>query len=147
MSVDAEKKDENASGGSIGSIDSVLDTLLMAFSLPEMPVQALPPPLIMLGGKLRPGISTTSIVANVISRQAEAGLPTGDVFGDGPNTTEALIKIITEEIISSLLNECVVNVVIDPGISVMATGVGNLGGPVVSQGFTTTWGTGNGIIR
>jgi hypothetical protein len=147
MSVEPEKKDENISTESIGSIDSVLDTLLLAFSLPEEPVQPLPPPLIMLGGKLRPGISTTSIVANVITRQAEAGLPTGDVFADGPNTTEALVKIITEEIIKSLLNECVVNVVIDPGISVMSTGVGNLGAPVISQGFTTTWGTGNGIIR
>jgi hypothetical protein len=147
MSVVPEKKDENVSNDSIGSINSVLDVLLQAFSLPEEPIQPLPPPLIMLGGKLRPGISTTSIVANVITRQAEAGLPTGDVFGDGPNTTEALIKIITEEVINSLLNECVVNVVIDPGISVLSTGVGNLGAPVISQGFTTTWGTGNGIIR
>ena len=56
-----------------------------------------------------------------------------------------LIRI--EEIVDALLNDAVVNVVIDPGVSVMTTGVGNLGAPVVSFGTTTTMGIGNGIIR
>ena len=148
MSVDENKKDENTSDdGFVSSIDGVLDTLLAAFSVPEEPVSPLPPPLIMLGGKLRPGISTLSIVSNIISRQSEAGLPVVDVFADAGNSNEMLIKIIVEEVIHSLLNDCVVNVVIDPGVSVSTIGVGNLGAPVVSMGYTTTWGTGNGIIR
>ena len=146
MSADVNKKDENADTGFLDSIDGVLDTLLAAFSVPEEPIQALPPPLIMLGGKLRPGISTTSVVSNVIARQTEAGLPVGDVFADGPNTNELMVKIIVEEIVNTLLNECVVNVVIDPGIAVMVTGA-NGGGPMISMGYTTLYGTGNGIIR
>lgn len=148
MSVDINKKDENPSDdGFLSSIDGVLDTLLASFAVPEEPVSALPPPLIMLGGKLRPGVSALSITSNVISRQSEAGLPTGDVFADGPNSHELMIKIIVQEVLASLLNDCVVNVVIDPGVSVVTTGVGNLGAPVISMGYTTTWGTGNGIIR
>jgi uncharacterized membrane protein len=58
----------------------------------------------------------------------------------------SLIKGI-EEIINSLLTESVVNVVIPPGVSVTSVGVGNLGAPVVTQGYTTTMGIGNGILR
>lgn len=148
MSVDTNKKDENPSeDGFLTSIEGVLDTILAGFTVPEEPVSALPPPLIMLGGKLRPGISTLSVVSNVISRQAEAGLPVGDVFADAPNSNEAMVKIIVQEVINTLLNECVVNVVIDPGVAVVTTGVGNLGAPVISMGYTTTMGIGNGIIR
>lgn len=146
MSADVNKKDENTDTGFLDSIDGVLDTLLAAFSVPEEPIQPLPPPLILLGAKLRPGISTTSVVSNVIARQTEAGLPVGDVFADGPNTNELMVKIIVEEIVNTLLNECVVNVVIDPGIAVMVAGA-NAGGPMVSMGYTTLYGSGNGIIR
>ena len=146
MATDANKKDENADTGFLDSIDGVLDTLLAAFSVPEEPVSPLPPPLILLGGKLRPGVSTTSVISNVIARQSEAGLPTGDVFADGPNSNELMIKIIVEEVVHTLLNECVVNVVIDPGIPVMVTGA-NGGGPMISMGYTTLYGSGNGIIR
>lgn len=146
MSTDVNKKDENQDTGFLDSIDGVLDTLLAAFKVPEEPVAPLPPPLIIAGGKLRPGISVQTIVSNVITRQAEAGLPTGDVFADGPNSFQLISKIIVEEIINSLLNECVVNVVIDPGIPVMVAGA-NGGGPMVSMGYTTLYGSGNGIIR
>lgn len=141
------KQDENSSDNLLGSIGGVLDVILSAFSIPETPVQALPPPLIFTGAKLRPGLSAKTIAARIISRQSDAGLIAGDVFADGPNTSEFMELIRIEEIIDALLNDSVVNVVIDPGISVMTSGVGNLGAPVVSMGTTTTFGIGNGIIR
>lgn len=141
------KQDENEGSGLLDSISGVLDVLLSAFSIPEEPIEALPPPLIMVGGKLRPGISAKTIAARIITRQSEAGLIPGDVFADGGNTAEFMELIRIEEIVDSLLNDAVVNVVIDPGVSVMTTGVGNLGAPVVSFGMTTTMGIGNGIIR
>ena len=144
--MSTDKKDENVDIGFLDSIEGVLDTLLAAFTIPEEPVAPLPPPLILIGGKLRPGISTATVVSNVISRQSEAGLPVGDVFADGPNTNELMVKIIVEEIVNTLLNDCVVNVVIDPGIAVFTSGA-NGGGPMISLGHTTTYGTGNGIIR
>jgi hypothetical protein len=141
------KQDENESSGLLDSISGVLDVLLSAFSIPEEPIEPLPPPLIMVGGKLRPGMSAKTIAARIITRQSEAGLIAGDVFADGGNTAEFMELIRIEEIVDSLLNDAVVNVVIDPGVSVMTTGVGNLGAPVVSFGMTTTMGIGNGIIR
>lgn len=141
------KQDENEGSGLLDSISGVLDVILAAFSIPEEPIEPLPPPLIMVGARLRPGLSARTIAARIITRQSEAGLVAGDVFADGDNTSEYMEIIRIEEIIDALLNDSVVNVVIDPGVAVMTTGVGNLGAPVVSFGMTTTMGIGNGIIR
>jgi hypothetical protein len=131
----------------LSTMTGVLNLILSAFKLPETPVEPLPPALIMVGAPLRPGVSSKEIASRIITRQSEAGLPVGDVFSDGPNTTEAMLVIQCEEIIGSLLNESVVNVVIPPGVGVLGVGVGNLGAPVIIQGVTTTMGVGNGIIR
>jgi len=129
------------------SIYGVLNMILSAFKLPETPVEPLPPPLIMVGSNLRPGVSSKQIASRIISRQSEAGLVVGDVFADGPNTSEAMLAIQCEEIINAILTESVVNVVIPPGVGIMGVGLGNLGAPVLIQGVTTTMGIGNGIIR
>jgi hypothetical protein len=154
-----DKNDDNATSGSgsvgsngtsgfnLGSISGVLNLILSSFGIPEEPVTPLPPPLIMIGSYLRPGISAQAIASRIISRQSESGRQVGDVFADGPNNEEAMEVIRIEEIVKSLLTEMVVNVVIPPGVSVTSVGVGNLGAPVVSMGATTTMGIGNGIPR
>lgn len=129
------------------TITGVLNVILAAFSIPDEPVAPLPPPLILVGGNLRPGMSTSSIASRIISRASEAGKPVGDVFADGPNVDEAMEVIRTEECVNSLLTEAVVNVVIPPGVSITGLGIGNMGAPVLIQGVTTTMGVGNGIIR
>jgi hypothetical protein len=91
------------------SIYGVLNMILSAFKLPETPVEPLPPPLIMVGSNLRPGVSSKQIASRIISRQSEAGLVVGDVFADGPNTSEAMLAIQCEEIINAILTESVVN--------------------------------------
>jgi hypothetical protein len=131
----------------LGTVSGVLNTLLAAFNIPQEPVEPLPPPLIMLGSVLRPGLSAKIIAARIISRQSDSGRQVGDIFADGPNTEEEMEVIRIEEIINAILTESVVNVVIPPGVSVSTTGIGNLGIPVIYQGATTTMGVGNGIIR
>ena len=131
----------------LSTMMGVLNLILSAFKLPETPVEPLPPPLILVGAPLRPGVSSKEIASRIITRQSEAGLPVGDVFADGPNATEAMMAIQCDEIINSLLNESVVNVVIPPGVGIVGVGIGNLGAPVVVQGVTTTMGVGNGIMR
>jgi hypothetical protein len=131
----------------LSSIYGVLNIILSAFKTPVPPVEPLPPPLVMIGAPLRPGVSSKEIASRIITRQSEAGLPVGDVFADGPNTTEVMLAIQCEEIINSLLNESVVNVVIPPGVGIVGFGVTSGGQQVVVQGFTTTMGIGNGIIR
>lgn len=142
-----KKEPSSGSGFNLSSISGVLNLILAAFKIPEAPVSALPPPLILAGAKLRPGLSANAIAARIISRQSEAGLIVGNVFGDRSNTSEAMELIRVEEMINAIHTESVVNVVIPIGVQVTTVGVGNLGAPVVSQGATTAMGIGNGIIR
>jgi len=147
--------DVNSSNGSsgksnfnLGNISGVLNLILSAFSVVEEPIAPLPPPLILIGSKLRTGMSAKAIASRIISRQSEAGRDVGDIFADGPNVEEAMELIRVEEIINSLQTEAVVNVVIPPGVSVTTVGVSTVpGAPVVSQGVTTNMGVGDGIIR
>jgi urease gamma subunit len=143
----ADVKPIPSSGFNLFSINGVLNTINSAFLIPDTPVEPLPPPLIMFGAKLRPGLSAQSIAANIISRQSESGRVVGDVFADGPNVEEAMEVIRVQEIINALLNEAKIEVVIPPGVQVQTVGVGNLGAPVLSQGATTSMGIGDGVIR
>lgn len=143
----AEIKPIPDTGVNLTSINGILNLILDLFKVPEPPVEPLPPPLIMVGAKLRPGISAQNIAAEIISKQSEAGRVVGNVFADGPNVEEAMELIRVTEIVNSILNEARVDVVIPPGVQVTTVGIGNLGAPVVSQGATTSMGIGDGIIR
>lgn len=140
-------KEIPSSGFNLSSLSGVLNVVLSAFAIPETPIEPLPPPLIMSGAKLRPGLSAQGIAAEIISKQSEAGRVVGDVFADGPNVEEAMEVIRIQAIINAILNDAKVDVVIPPGVQVTTVGVGNMGAPVVSQGATTAMGIGDGIIR
>ena len=139
-------KKQGVTGFNLSSISGVLKLILAAFSLPQQPAQTVPPQLIFLGAKMRPGLSAKNLASRIISRQSEAGLIAGDVFADGANTHEAMEVIRMEEIINSLVTEARINATVDPGVQVTTIGTGNLGIPVISQGATTNIGIGVGII-
>jgi len=129
------------------SLSNVLNILTNAFNVPRKPLTNLPPPLLIAGAKLRPGLSARLISSRIISRQSESGAPSGDIFSEQSNVMESMISIIIEEIISSLQLDGKIEIVISPGIQVSTVGSGNLGGPVVSKGVTTSIASGNGVIR
>ena len=147
MPTKSTQKAGPSSGGDSNSISTIMETMNAAFDLPQQSVTALPPPLIMLGGGMRTGLSAKQIASRIISRQSEAGAPVGDIWGDGVNIMEGLISIICDEVVFAIQNESKVDVVVPPGISLTATGAGNFGAPVVSQGYTTEYKECNGIIR
>jgi hypothetical protein len=145
--INTEKKSETAGDTFLGSISSVIDIITSAFTIPKVPLTPLPPPLLLVGANLRAGVTPSEITSRIISRQSDAGLVVGDVFGDGPNRNEAMELIRIEEIINALLNEAKIEVVIPPGIAVTTIGIGNLGALVISQGVTTNIAVGSGVIR
>lgn len=136
-----------SSGFDFGSISNIIQIILAAFQLPQQPVTPLPPPLVMLGGSMRTGLSSKQIASRIISRQSEAGAPSGDIWGDGENPMEGVITIMCEEVVNAIQTEAKVDVVVPPGIPLTSIGAGNLGAPVVSQGYTTSYKQANGIIR
>ena len=142
----ADIKPIPTSGFNLSSMNGILNLILSAFQIPETPVEPLPPPLVMVGAKLRPGLLAQPIASEIISKQSDAGRVVGNVFADGPNVEEAMELIRIQEIINAILTQSKVEVVIPPGISVIAAG-GNAGGPVVCLGVTTSMAIGDGIMR
>lgn len=134
-------------GFDLSSITSILSIITNAFKFAKTPSTPLPPPLIMVGGNLRPGLSARDIASRIISRQSQAGARQGDIFVSSNNKSEAMEVIRVEEIVNALLTEGKVDVAIPPGTPITGVGPGNYGAPVVIQGATTSFATGNGIIR
>ena len=129
------------------SITSILNTLLGAFKLMQKPAQTIPPPLLLIGKNLRPGMSARNLASRIISRyESEAGIPMGNVFSDGPNKEAMKVKIMSEEIVSMIQTEAKVSIAIDPG-AIQITASGTAGPiPVVVQGSNTLYASGGGII-
>ena len=68
------------SNGSVSSMSSILKILLSAFSMMKQPADTLPPPLVMIGSKLRPGLSARDMASRVISRFSESDAISGEIF-------------------------------------------------------------------
>lgn len=142
------KKGQNRSGLNLSSITNVLKILGAAFKLQNTPVTPIPPPLLIVGAKLRPGLSARNITSRIISRQSEAGAPTGDLYSEGNNISEAMELIRVQEIVNAILTELKVEIAIAPGsIQTTSLGIGNFGAPVASTGMNTNIVGGDGIVR
>ena len=131
----------------LSSISSILNMVSGVFRLMQQPVRAIPPPLLLIGKNLRPGMSARNLAARTISRvESESGVPMGDVFSDGPNTDALKIKIMSEELVSMIQTEAKVDVAINPG-AIQVTSSGTAGPiPVVTQGSNVLYVTGGGGI-
>jgi len=142
------KKGQSSGKLNLSSITNVLKILGAAFKLQSTPVTPIPPPLLMIGAKLRPGLSARNIASRIISRQSEAGAPAGDIFSEGNNISEALETIRVQEITNAILTEAKVEMTVAPGsIQTTSLGIGNFGAPVTSTGMNTNIVSGDGIVR
>ncbi len=130
--------------GLVNFINSVVDSV---FNSTKTPIEPVAPPLIIQGGLIRPGLNAKEIAARIIARQSEAGAPVGALANGEDSVTEKMEIIRVEEIINALLTECKIEIAIPPGVPVTTVGAGNLGIPVVSQGATTNFISGQGLIR
>lgn len=129
------------------SISNILNILLGAFNLIQKPAQSIPPPLLLIGKNLRPGMSARNLAARTISRiESETGTSMGNVFSDGPNLKAAIINTMAQETVSMIQTEAKVDVAIDPG-AIQITATGTAGPiPVVVQGANTLYATGAGGV-
>ncbi len=132
--------------GSILTPKSILNSLLSLFKLPNR-VQSTPyPPEMILATDLRPGLSPRKTAAAIIKRQAEAGIPVGPLPSGKISPDEIMERIRVEEIFNSITSEMVVDVAVQPGISITAVG-GNAGGPIVVEGASKAVGLGKAACR
>lgn len=127
-------------------INDIIKIILGAFMVTKNLNPPIPPPLLLLGASSRSGLSAKNIASRIISRQSESGAPVGALADGSKNISEAMEVIRVEEIVNALITEAKIEIVIPPGVPITGVG-GNVGGPVVIQGATTSYGSGNGIIR
>lgn len=129
------------------SITNISERLKNLFSLPKPKLPSIPPVLLMVGSKIRPGLSSKTIASNIIRRQSEIGAHIGPMADGSENVMEKMYVIIVEEIINAIVNQAKVDIVLDPGaINIIANGA-NAGGPVVVQGQNILPVSGDGTIR
>ena len=122
------------SNGSVSSMSNILKILLSVFSLMKQPADTLPPPLIFIGAKLRPGLSARDMAARVISRFSESDAVNGEIFQEGNNVMTALEVIRMEEVVNAIQTEMKISSTIDPGAMVINASGANGGGPVTVVG-------------
>ena len=83
---------------------NILDLLYQLLSLAQLgPMPQLPPPLILVGGALKPGLNSISMVNEVKSNLIEKGIDTSTTLPDGtPNNlmiaVEEVVKVMTNNI-------------------------------------------------
>lgn len=128
------------------NIADILAPIMKVLEGLRTPAPVIPPPTILVGAPLRPGLSASLIAAKIIARQSEAGAPAGVLPSGNENIAELMEIIRIEEIINALLTDARIDVAIPIGIPVQAIGA-NSGGPLQALGTTTGIGTGTGIIR
>jgi len=107
---------------------SILTGLLNLFKIPMVTQQTMPTPLI-LATKAKPGMSPTQIASRIISRQSEAGLSVGALPSGITSPGEIMERIRIEELYRAITSEARIDVAIQPGTTLQATG-GNAGGPI-----------------
>ena len=106
-----------------GGCSSILDKLLKLLQLSNFgPMPPIPPPLILVGGALKPGLNQVSIVNDVKASLEEKGIVTSPTMPDGtPNN----MMIAIEETIKTIIQHIKTNA----NISVTTLGTG------LSQGY------------
>lgn len=144
---DEKQSEFSTDNVNFNSISSVLNLIIGAFKITKTPLSPLPPPLLLTGGQLRPGVTASEVASRIIARQSESGAPVGDVYNDGENIAQKMELIRIQEIIDALLNESKIEVIIPPGIPVQTLGVAVPGGTVISYGITTSFASGWGVLR
>lgn len=129
------------------SISSILDVMLGVFSGFATPLKPLPPPIVMVGKRLRPGMSARNLTSRIVAALSEEGLQMGDVFSDGPNREAIKIKKTAEKIVEMIQTEALVDVAIDIGAIQISSFGSSPVGPVAVQGSNVLPVGGGGGIR
>lgn len=130
---------------SLNLSEEIATVFLFMLEEDRIPVPKLSLPQIMFA-KTRPGMSAELLSSSIISRFGEAGIPTGTLEEGTPNVMENFVKIISEEVVDHIQNQMRVDIAVDTGIKLQATGA-NQGGPLTAIGASISPHTGVGVAR
>lgn len=102
-----------SANGCQGMLDIIMRLLSLNYFGPTLPI---PPPLVFVGGMLKPGLNQVSVVNDLKSNLADKGIETGAYLSDGtPNYLMAALEVQTNTIIQ--------HIKLDSKIDVMTNGI------------------------
>ena len=129
------------------NISEELADLMLSFVTESFSsVRDLTPFEILVEKNLRAGLNADNLATNIMKRFKDVGIPSGPLVNGATNVMEAFTVILAEEIVDAIQNQMRVDVAIQPGGTIQASG-GNSEGPVASIGSTINVQTGTGIAR
>lgn len=145
--MDFSQLQNQISNGSGGWISKISDTINSVMSKIRVPLQKIPPVLLLCEIMQRPGLSAISLTSAIIARLPEAGIYTGPGKDGSENVVNQFVKIVSEELIKEIHDNAVVQGAVQPGsISITGSG-GNAGGPVAITGTNVNIADFGGLIR
>ena len=124
--------------------NSILSALKNLFKLPSKPGSGIPGELVL--AKQCGGFNASEIAAKIIQRQAEAGIPVGPLPSGEISPDEIMERIRVEEMVSAITTKMVMDVAIQPGTALQATGTaGPI--PVVAAGTVVGLAIGKAVVN
>ena len=152
MSKCKDTSKTSAAGGCIPDFKnptSILNSILCLFKIPpKIGFGGVPTPLILaskarcIGG----GLNASTVAAKIIKRQSEAGIPVGPLPSGIISPDEIMERIRVEEIVEAITTKMVMDVAIQPGISIQGTAITPIG-PLPVQGTTISPGIGQSTVN
>lgn len=128
------------------NIDSITQGLLTAMQIPKPPDLPIPSPLVLLS-ESRAGLSAQEMAAEVIRRQAEAGIPVGALPDGSISPSEQMEIIRMQVLIEHLTTKMRTTVAIVPGTALAIQGVTATGEPVIGTGTVVGIASGSAVIQ
>jgi hypothetical protein len=105
-------------GFKVGGCQSIIEQILRLLKLLNVtPMPLIPPPLVLLGGALKPGLNHVSMINDLKSNLSEKGIETAATFPDG---TPNHLMIALEETMKVMVSSIKTNAKVE----VTTTGVG-----------------------
>lgn len=128
------------------TLDSAINTLNDILSIKPPPNLGFVPPQLTVLSKIRTGMSAMRAANKVLEKKRELGIPTGNLTDGSANYDDILWYTAIKAIIDEITSEAKITTSSIPGTQVVASG-GNVGGPIVVYGSTTTFSDGGTIIE
>lgn len=100
----------------------------------------------LLARSSKSGLSAREVAKNIITRQAEAGAPVGNLADGSESISEKMEYIRAEEIIKHFIQNAKILVTIPAGTPIQGQGIGADGIPVAVTGIVSGIATGTAII-
>lgn len=107
----------------------------------------IPPILMAIGGRQRPGLSTQESVGRIIRALNKHGIPTSAAKDGTENKTVAFTIAVIEEIFRAIHEDANLQIALQPGALNIVTAGANEGGPMVSKGINANFAAGTAIVQ